>query len=136
MNFVREHKTASLIVLVLSVIFLTTTVVFGRYIRNVINNFILETKAFYFNSSILSINGKNYSITNWDGVNSYPLTIDLNNRKNDERYTKSVKMEILFIQKMRQIVMLLLLHQHKTFMKGILLLLQHLLLLLLLMQRL
>ena len=89
MNFVREHKTGSLIVLILCVIFLTTTVVFGRYIRNVINNFILETKAFYFNSSILSINGKNYSVTNWDGVNSYPLTIDLNNRKNEDRYTKS-----------------------------------------------
>ncbi len=89
MKFVREHKTASILILVFAVIFLTTTVVFGRYIKNVINNFILETKEFYFNSSVLNINGKNYSITNWDGVNSYPLTIDLNNRKNDDRYTKS-----------------------------------------------
>jgi len=89
MEFVRNHKTTSFIVLILAVIFLTTTVVFGRYIHNIVNNFILETKAFYFNSSILGINGKNYSITNWDGVNSYPLTIDLNNRKNDERYTKA-----------------------------------------------
>jgi len=89
MKFVREHRTASIILLLLSFLFLTTTVVYGRYIRNIINNFILETKAFYFNSSILNINGKNYSITNWDGVNSYSLTIDLNNRKNDSRYTTS-----------------------------------------------
>ena len=87
MKFVREHRTVSVIIMMVAVVFLATTIIFGRYIRNIVNNFILETKAFYFNSSILSINGKNYSITNWDGVNSYPLTIDLNNRKNDERYT-------------------------------------------------
>ena len=89
MEFIREHRTISTIVLLVLVVFLTITVVFGRYIKNILNNFILETKAFYFNSTVLGINGKNYSITNWDGVNSYPLTIDLNNRKNDERYTTS-----------------------------------------------
>ena len=89
MKFIREHRTASTVVLILLVIFLTVTVVFGRYIKNILNEFILETKAFYFNSYVLSPNGKNYSITNWDGVNSYPLTIDVNNRKNSERYTKA-----------------------------------------------
>ena len=89
MKFVREHKTGSIALLLVMLIFLTTTAIFGQYIKNVINNYILETKAFYFNSSVLNINGKNYSITNWDGVNSYPLTIDLNNRKNEDRYTKS-----------------------------------------------
>ena len=48
-----------------------------------------QTKGFYFNSSILNVNGKNYLINNWDGVNSYTLNIDLNNRKNSERYTKT-----------------------------------------------
>ena len=51
--------------------------------------YILETKNFYFNSSILNIRGKNYSIMNWDGVNAYTLTIDLNNYKTDEIYTTS-----------------------------------------------
>ena len=87
MKFVRKHKTFSIAVLCLLVLFLGITIVFGRYIHNIINNFILETKAFYFNSSILNINGKNYSIVNWDGVNSYNLTIDLNNRKNDLKHT-------------------------------------------------
>lgn len=87
MKFIREHRIASMIILVLLLVFFLATVVFGRYIKNIVNEFILETKAFYFNSSILAVNGKNFSITNWDGVNSYPLTIDLNNRKSDTRYT-------------------------------------------------
>ena len=87
MKFIREHRLASMIVLILLLVFFLTAVVFGRYIKNIVNEFILETKAFYFNSSILAVNGKNFSITNWDGVNSYPLTIDLNNRKSDTRYT-------------------------------------------------
>jgi len=77
-----------MIVLVVSTLFLFVTVVFGRYIRNIVYNYILETRAFYFSSSVLGINGKNYSIVNWDGVNSYPLMIDLNNRKNDLKYTQ------------------------------------------------
>ncbi len=89
MKFVRKHKTASIIVMVFFTLFLTIAIAFGRYIKNILNNYILETKSFYFNSSILNINGKNYAITNWDGVNSYSLTIDLNNRKSEERYTKT-----------------------------------------------
>ena len=52
-----------------------------------INHYLLETKGFYFNSSILNVNGKNYLINNWDGVNNYPLTIDLNNRKSSLKKT-------------------------------------------------
>ena len=89
MKFIREHKFPSIVVLCFLFIFLFIGIVFGRYIHNILDNYILETKAFYFNSSILSVNGKNYSLTNWDGVNTYPLTIDLNNRKNDQRYTKA-----------------------------------------------
>ena len=89
MKFIRKHRTFSITILVVLVIFLTLTITFGRYIRNIVYNFILESQAFYFNSSILNVNGKSYSITNWDGVNSYTLTIDLNNRKNDARHTQS-----------------------------------------------
>ena len=53
MKFIREHRTASMIILVLLMIFFFTTIVFGRYIKNIINEYILETKAFYFYSSIL-----------------------------------------------------------------------------------
>ena len=87
MNFVRRHKTVSIIVLVVSSIFLIVSLAYGRYIKNIINNYLLETKSFYFNSSVLGVNGKNYSIVNWDGVNTYPLTIDVNNKKNELRHT-------------------------------------------------
>lgn len=89
MKFVREHKPVSIIVLIVSSLFLFVTVTYGRYIKNIINNYILEARAFYFNSTVLAVNGKNYSIVNWDGVNSYPLTIDLNNKKNALRHTTS-----------------------------------------------
>lgn len=89
MKFIRNHKVSSKIILFSLILFLIIGVTFGRYIKNILNHYILETKGFYFNSSILGVNGKNYLINNWDGVNAYPLTIDLNNRKNDERYTKA-----------------------------------------------
>ncbi len=89
MNFIRKHRKMSILFLVSLVLFFTISIVFGRYIHNIINQYLLETKGFYFNSSILNVNGKNYLINNWDGVNTYTLTIDLNNRKNDERYTKT-----------------------------------------------
>ena len=89
MKFVRKHKKLSIVFLSVLIVFVLIATVFGRYIRNIIHNYILETRNFYFNSSILNINGKNYSITNWDGVNAYTLTIDLNNRKTDEVYTTS-----------------------------------------------
>jgi hypothetical protein len=89
MNFVRKHKVISIIILIFLILFLFIGISFGKYILNILNNYILETKSFYFNSSILKLNGKSYSINNWDGVNSYTLTIDVNNRKTEEKYTTS-----------------------------------------------
>lgn len=89
MEFIRKHRKISIVVLISLIVFLGISIAFGRYIHNILNHYLLETKGFYFNSSILNVNGKNYLINNWDGVNSYTLTIDLNNRKNSERYTKT-----------------------------------------------
>ena len=82
MQKIRNHKKISITILVVLAILLVISIAFGRYIYNMINNYILETKGFYFNSSVLAVNSKNYNIRNWDGVNSYTLNIDLNNRKN------------------------------------------------------
>ena len=89
MQFIRNHKKISIIVLIFLIVFLLLGVTFGRYIYNVVNNYILETKGFYFSSSVLTINNKEYKINNWDGVNSYTLTIDLNNKKNELKSTTS-----------------------------------------------
>lgn len=73
----------------LFVILFTIGVTFSRYIYNMYKNYILESQGFYFNSSVMSMNGSKHSINNWDGVNAYQITIDVNNKKNDLIWTSS-----------------------------------------------
>ena len=80
MDFIREHKKLSIIILFVAVILLLFGTTFARYIYNVIHNHILESREFYFNSTVLDMNGRQYRINNWDGVNNYVLTIDVNNQ--------------------------------------------------------
>lgn len=82
MNFIREHKKLSILILIIAVIILLFGTTFARYIYNIVHNHILESNEFYFNSTVLAMNGKQYKINNWDGVNNYVLTIDVNNKKN------------------------------------------------------
>ena len=77
MQFIRKHRKASIIVLLVLIFGMIASFTFARYIYNVVYDYILETKGFYFNSSILTVNNKSYKINNWDGVNAYPLMIDL-----------------------------------------------------------
>ena len=89
MNIIRKYKKSSiLIALVLSLI-LIFNIAYGKYIYNILNDYILQSKRFYFNSSALSSNTKYHNINDWDGVNPYVITVDLNNKKDDERYTTS-----------------------------------------------
>lgn len=85
MEFIRKHRKLSTFVMSILVIFLILSVVFARYIYNIINNYILETKHMYFYSSVLDVNGRNFSIQNWDGFEPYHFTVDLRNYKNDDR---------------------------------------------------
>ena len=62
MNLIRKHKKISITIMIILVLFLSIWVVFGRYIHNIVNQYILETKGFYFNSSILNVNGKSNSL--------------------------------------------------------------------------
>ena len=87
MEFIRKHKKLSTITLIILVGVLILGFAYGKYFLNIINNYILESKRFYFNSSVLTVNNKHYQINNWDGVSNYPITIDLNNRKTEDIYT-------------------------------------------------
>lgn len=87
MDFIREHKRISIFILIILLVILLFGTTFARYVYNVIHNHILESNEFYFNSSVLDMNGKQYKINNWDGVNSYTLTIDVNNKKNNLKST-------------------------------------------------
>ena len=83
MQFVRNHKKLSMIVLLILFFLLIFGFTYARYIYRIIDNYILESKGFYFNSSVLSLSDKSYKIHNWDGVNNYILTVDVNNKKNE-----------------------------------------------------
>ena len=87
MEFIRKHKKLSNFVMSILIIFLVLSVVFARYIYNIINNYILETKHLYFYSSVLDVNGKNFSIQNWDEYEPYHFTVDLRDYKNEDRRT-------------------------------------------------
>lgn len=89
MKYIRQHKKISIITLVVLVGLFVLGIAYAKYFYNIINNYILETKKFYFNSSVLTTSNKHYQINNWDGVSTYQITVDLNNKKNDERYTTS-----------------------------------------------
>lgn len=89
MQFIRKHKKLSIVIIVLLAGFLILDFTYAGYIKNIVNNYILESKEFYFNSSVLKVNGKVHSINNWDGVNSYYLTIDVNSRKNEGKSTNA-----------------------------------------------
>ncbi len=82
----REKILIFLIPVVLA--FFALTVTLGRYVYNMVQNHILETKGFYFNSTVMTANGSNHSINNWDGVNAYQITIDVNNQKNEYVWTQ------------------------------------------------
>lgn len=89
MNFIRKHKKLSILILIIAIIVLLFGTTFARYIYNIIHNHILESNEFYFNSTVLAMNGKQYKISNWDGVNNYVLTVDVNNKKNALKSTTS-----------------------------------------------
>ena len=75
MEFVRQHRKISIIVLSTLIFVLLISISFGKYIYNVIDSYILETKGMYFNSSVLGVNTKEYRINNCDGVNAYNFII-------------------------------------------------------------
>ena len=69
MDFIREHKKLSILILIIAILVLLFGTTFARYIYNIVHNHILESNGFYFNSTVLAMNGKQYKISNWDGVN-------------------------------------------------------------------
>ena len=91
-RFIKKlSNKQKLLISIITVFIVSFTLImtFGRYIYNYYNNYVLESQGFYFNSSIMSMNGTKHSINNWDGVSAYPLTIDVNNKKNDLLWTDS-----------------------------------------------
>lgn len=88
-NIFNKYRLLIIILLVIVLTFLLYNTSLARYIYLSINNYILESQHFYFNSTILNTNRPTYSVTDWDGVNAYTLTIDVNSKKNELVSTES-----------------------------------------------
>jgi len=76
-------KSQILILLAILLCSISFVIVFGRYVTNSVNNFFMKSKEFYFFSDKLSENLDIFQIENWSGVDDYPLTINMNSRKNN-----------------------------------------------------
>lgn len=77
------QKKQIIIVLAILLCAVSFAVVFGRYVTNSMNNFFFRSKEFYFFSDKLSASKSVFQIDNWTGVDSYPLIINMNSRKNN-----------------------------------------------------
>lgn len=88
-DFKRLNKKKYYIIFGIILVLSLVSVTYGRYIYNDIRNFYLSTKSFYFNSDKLTVNRRIYQIDNWSAVDPYPVTINLNNRKNNYVRAKS-----------------------------------------------
>ncbi len=64
-------------------------VTIARYVYNVVRNYYLETQDFYFNCDKMSLNNSLYQIDNWDGVEDFSVTFNMNSIKNNLVVSKS-----------------------------------------------
>ncbi len=86
LKFLKEHKKARVFsIAIISVLSLFFLINFGRYIKDIITNYITRTQIFYFNSDKLTEDNKEFEINYWPGVGSYPIYINVNSLDNNLR---------------------------------------------------
>ncbi len=56
---------------------------FARYIYNGLKDYYYESQGFYFNCDKLSTNNAIFQLDNWDGVNSFDVTFNMDSFKNN-----------------------------------------------------
>lgn len=83
----KMKKNKIIFLMIMLVIFIFITTVFGRYITSSIHDFFLRSKEFYFYSDKLKEEGTNYQVENWSGVDSYEIVINMNSRSNNLNVT-------------------------------------------------
>ncbi len=87
-NYIKNHKKIKVLsISIISVLSFFLVINLGRYVKNVIEDYISRTQRFYFNSDKLTVDNKQFKIDYWSGVESYPLTIEVNSLDNNLRGT-------------------------------------------------
>ena len=79
----KKIKKFAFIFIGLGIVFIILGATYGRYIYLELKDYYLSTKKFYFNSDKLTLNRAIYQVENWSGVDSYPISINLNSYKNN-----------------------------------------------------
>lgn len=82
-------KIRLIIFFILLIILIPTGITFSRYVQEVVGDYILESKRFYFSSDKLRKNNTVYQINNWSGVGSFSIQFNLNNKKNNILHAES-----------------------------------------------
>ena len=76
------------IVIALIRVIIPASVTFSRYVYSKVRNYYLNSKEFYFNSDKLAVDTAYFEASNWSGVDSYEITINMNSRKNNLEMSK------------------------------------------------
>lgn len=79
---VRKLKLI-IIIFIITVICISLISVLARYVTESINNSLMTSREFYFNSDKLRETKEIYQIDNWSGVEDYTITISMNSIDNN-----------------------------------------------------
>lgn len=86
----RINPIFVLLIFVILIFFTPRMVSTAKYVYNIVHEYYLSSKDFYFSSDKLSINHTEYEITNnWSGAETYLITVNMSSKKNDMAFTES-----------------------------------------------
>ena len=86
----RINPIFLLLIFVVLIFFTPRMVSTAKYVYNIVHEYYLSSKDFYFSSDKLSINHTEYEITNnWSGAETYVITVNMSSKKNDMAFTES-----------------------------------------------
>lgn len=70
-------------IIIILIVLVFSTVVFGRYIYNAIYEAYFSARQFYFSSDILRFGGTSYTYDSWGGIGEYEIGFDLYSYNNE-----------------------------------------------------
>ena len=83
---IKVHKRIIIIIGIVVSILLFVLIFkpsFARYVYNGLKDYFYESQGFYFNCDKLSTSGAVFQLDNWDGVNSFDVTFNMDSFKNN-----------------------------------------------------
>lgn len=84
LNSIKLNKrTKIILILLLITVLIPVGITFSKYVYNFIENYLIKTNNFYFNSDKLGSPNINYGVNNWSGSGNFTIQFELNNHKNN-----------------------------------------------------